>query len=259
MKICRRCDELGRSWGLLVYFGGGEALFKTVSFKQGWMRGIAQASPVMMGYLPIGFAYGVLAQKAGFSTLNTVLMSLLVYAGSAQFIAVALFAGGAPALSIVATTFVVNLRHLLLSAALSPHLRGWRKGELAAFAYELTDETFAQHAVRASRGPLSKAETFAINLASQVAWIFGSWLGAVAGGLIRDVKPLALDYVLAAMFIALLVLQIRDRVQIGVALFSGLLAVGLILVGLDRWSVIWATVIAAMAGVGVEQWIKNRS
>lgn len=229
------------------------------TFKQGWLRGIAQAAPVMMGYLPIGFAYGVLAQKAGLSTLNTVLMSLLVYAGSAQFIAVGLFAGGAPALSVVATTFVVNLRHVLFSAAMSPHLRGWRKDELAAFAYELTDETFALHAARANRGLLSKVETFAINLAAQMTWIFGSWLGAAAGGLIGDVKPLALDYVLAAMFIGLLVLQIKDRMQVGVALFSGLLAVGLTLIGLDRWSAILATVTAATVGVGVERWIKSKS
>ncbi|MEE8390137.1 MAG: AzlC family ABC transporter permease, partial [Anaerolineae bacterium] len=93
---------------------------KASSTRPGWLAGIIQAGPIVLGYIPIGLAFGVLAQKAGISTLNTLLMSLLVYAGSSQLIAVGLFASGVPALSVVLTTFVVNLRHVLLSAALSP-------------------------------------------------------------------------------------------------------------------------------------------
>ncbi len=96
------------------------------SGRPAWVRGVARAMPIVMGYIPIGFAYGVLAQQAGLSLFNTLAMSALVYAGSAQLIAAGLFAAAAPALSIVATTFVVNLRHMLFSAALSPYLRGWR-------------------------------------------------------------------------------------------------------------------------------------
>jgi 4-azaleucine resistance transporter AzlC len=79
-----------------------------------------QTLPIILGYVPVGFAYGVLAQKSGLSGINTLLMSLLVYAGSAQLIAVGLFAAGAAPLAIVATTFVVNLRHLLMSAPWRP-------------------------------------------------------------------------------------------------------------------------------------------
>ena len=81
-----------------------------------------QALPIILGYVPVGFAYGVLAQKSGLSGLNTLLMSALVYAGSAQLIAVGLFAAAVNPLAIVATTFIVNLRHLLMSAALAPYL-----------------------------------------------------------------------------------------------------------------------------------------
>ena len=80
-----------------------------------------------------------LAQKAGLSPFNTLLMSIIVYAGSAQLIAVGLISSGLTPLSIIITTFIVNLRHMLMSAALSPHLQSWRKPELAVFAYELTD------------------------------------------------------------------------------------------------------------------------
>ena len=84
-------------------------LRKSENTRWSWLRGVVLAAPIVMGYIPIGFAYGVLAQQAGLSTRNTVLMSLLVYAGSAQLIALGLFAAGLPALSIILTTFVVNV------------------------------------------------------------------------------------------------------------------------------------------------------
>lgn len=226
--------------------------------RRGWLKGVSRAMPIVLGYVPIGLAYGVLAQKAGLSALNTLLMSLLVYAGSAQLIAVGLFAGGASVLSVVLTTFVVNLRHLLFSAAVGPFLKRWRKIDLAVFAYELTDETFAVHAANfASEGVPGRAEVFATNVTAQVSWIFGSALGVLLGNVIADVKPLGLDYALPAMFVALLVLQIKDRVQVAVALLSGALSVGLLMAGLEQWNVIVATVIIATVGVMVDRWNKK--
>lgn len=227
--------------------------------ERGWLTGISQAMPIVLGYIPIGFAFGVLAQKAGISLLNTLLMSLLVYAGSSQLIAVGLIAAGVPALSVIITTFVVNLRHLLMSAAVSPFLKRWRKFELTAFAYQLTDETFAVHSARFASVSPNKAEVFATNATSQTAWVFGTWLGLMVGQLIADVKPLALDCALPAMFVALLVLQIKDRIQIAVALLTGALAVGLVLIGMDQWNVIAATLVGATIGVGFEKWTKRSS
>ncbi|MDY6876240.1 MAG: AzlC family ABC transporter permease [Chloroflexota bacterium] len=231
------------------------------STQRGRLAGVTQAAPIMLGYIPIGLAFGVLAQKAGMSSLNTLLMSILVYAGSSQLIAIGLFAAGAPVLSVILTTFVVNLRHMLMSAALSPLLGRWRKVELAAFAYQLTDETFAIHSARllTSSDPPNKAEVFGINMTAQVAWIFGTWLGTVVGQLITDVKPFALDYALPAMFVALLVLQIKDRVQIAVAFLTGVLAVGLLLLGVEQWHVIAATLVGATIGVISEKWAKKIS
>lgn len=227
--------------------------------KRGWNSGVSLVLPIVLGYVPIGIAFGILAQKAGVSTVNTLLMSLIVYAGSSQLIAVGLFGAGVPPVSIILTTFVVNLRHMLMSAAVAPYLKGWRKVELASFAYELTDETFAVHSGRfVSYGP-NKAEAFTINIITQAAWVLGTWLGIVLGGFIRDTKPLALDYALPAMFIALLVMQIKDRVQIAVALLTGTLAVGLLLAGVNQWNVMLATLVGATLGVGIEKWIKKSS
>jgi 4-azaleucine resistance transporter AzlC len=216
-----------------------------------------QVAPIVMGYLPVGAAYGVLAQQAGLSMLNTVLMSILVYAGSAQLIAVALFAGGVTPVSIIATTFVVNLRHMLMSASLAPNLKSWNKWELALFAYEITDESFAVHSVRFARGDLNKTTCFGINAIAQVSWIVASFAGFLAGASIPSVEPLGIDYALPAMFIALLVMQMKNGLHVLVAGFSGLTAIILIKAGADQWSVILATVIGATFGAGVESWTKK--
>ena len=111
--------------------------------KEQWLAGAGKALPVVLGYLPLGFAYGALASLAGISLPYIVLMSLLVFAGSGQFIAVNMYAAGAGSLSIIATVFLVNLRHLLMSASLSPYLQKFPRQSLPLVAFGLTDENYA--------------------------------------------------------------------------------------------------------------------
>lgn len=231
--------------------------YNMYQLKQGknpWLRGFLAAMPIVLGYLPVGFAFGVLAQKAGLSTITTVLMSLIVFAGSAQLIAVGLFSANITPVAIILTTFIVNLRHLLFSAAIFPNLANWRKGELAGFAFELTDETFALHSTRFSVHEVEKAEVFAINLTSHLAWISGSWLGAVAGRLVVEIEPLALDFVLPAMFIALLVMQIKKHTQVIAAVIAGITSIIFLLLGYSHLHVIIATIIGATFGAWIERW-----
>ena len=212
------------------------------------MKVISPAIPVMMGYIPIGFAYGVLSVNAGISTVNTVLMSLIVFAGSAQLMATSFFAQGLNPYSIIFTTLIVNLRHMLMSASLSPHMEKWKKTEVAGFCYELTDETFAVHSMRFNNGEKDAYSAIAINLICQGSWIAGTILGVLLGNLITDVKPFALDYALPAMFIALLILQIKSNRHIWVALCGGMASIFLWKFGITQWNVIIATVLAATLG-----------
>lgn len=223
--------------------------------KNPWLRGFLAAMPILLGYLPVGFAFGVLAQKAGLSTFSAVLMSTVVFAGSAQLIAVGLFSANITPIAIILTTFIVNLRHLLFSAAIFPHLGNWRRGELAGFAYELTDETFALHSARFSKDDVEKAEVIAINLTAHLAWISGSWLGAVAGKLVVEIEPLALDFVLPAMFIALLVMQIKRRSQVSTAVIAGITSAAFLLLGFSQLHVIIGTLIGATFGAWIERWM----
>ena len=226
---------------------------------RGWIRGATLAIPIVVGYIPIGLAFGVLAIKAGLSSSNTMFLSLIVYAGSSQLIAVGLFEAHAPAIAIILMTFVVNLRHLLMSAAISPHLRGWKKSEIAGFAFQLTDETFALHSAGFAAGPRSKTEVFGLNIATQAGWLLGTWLGLTAGQFVGDVETLALDYALPAMFLALLVLQIKDRSHVFIAILTGILSVAFSMGGVQQWNVILATLAGATLGVMVEHWTKKAS
>lgn len=221
------------------------------------LYGARQALPIVLGYIPVGFAYGVLAQKSGLGLLNAVAMSIIVFAGSAQLIAAGLFGAGAAPLAIILTTFVVNLRHLLMSAALAPKLKGWKKWQIALFGYELTDETFALHTMRMTKSSPPIAETFGVNITAQSSWVIGSIAGYLAGGQIADVRPIGLDYALPAMFIALLVPQVIKPVYLVMAVLAGTISVTLCLMGFSQSHVIVATVVASSAGLGVEQW-KNR-
>ncbi len=223
------------------------------------LAGLGPALPVVLGYLPIGFAFGVLAAGAGMSAAGSLLMSLIVFAGSAQLVAVGLIVQGLNPWAIIATTFVINLRHLLMSASLSPYMQKWSGLQIAGFSFELTDETFGVHSLRFNRGETAPNPALLINLVCHLAWVIGSLLGVLTGGLIGDVRPLGLDYALPAMFIALLVMQLRGRVYLAAAAIAAGLSMLIWYAGLTQWNVILAAVAAAAAGAGVERWQKQRS
>jgi 4-azaleucine resistance transporter AzlC len=228
-----------------------------------WIEGVITALPIAVGYVPVAVSYGVLAREAGLSSLNTLLMSLLVYAGASQLVAVGLFAADVFPSSIVLTVFIVNLRHLILTSALAPYLARWTRWEQALFGFEVTDETFAVHATRFAEGEglagAAKASSLALNVTAQVAWLSGTLLGILIKGHISDVRPLGLDYALPALFLALIVLQIKRWIHVAVAIVSGTLAVALLRVGWSRWYIILATLAGATFGVLLEKWITPQS
>jgi 4-azaleucine resistance transporter AzlC len=218
------------------------------------LRGMKAATPVAMGYIPIAVAFGVLASQVGLGLLEATAMSIFVFAGSAQLIAVGMIGTGASMGAIVLTTFLVNLRHLLMSAALAPYLKDLSRKELAWFGFQVTDETFALHSTRFRMAVPPVAESFALNGTAQVSWVAGTVLGVLAGGLLRDVEGLGLDYALPAMFIALVFMQVRDRTYLAVGTLAGVTAVVLQLMAFDSWSIMGSTIIAATSGVMLERW-----
>jgi len=210
------------------------------------------ALPIFIGYLPLGFAYGVLAINTGISPFWTIFMSFAVFAGAGQLIAVSMIGSGASILSILIASFMVNLRHFLMSAALAPFVQPLSKIWRVILSHSQTDEVFAVniHAFR-NGADCNISRLLACSLVAQSGWVLGSALGAFSGGFVADVKPLGLDFALASMFIALLVPLCIERISLLVALLSAFLAVTFNLMGFGQWSVICATLLGTSVGFGL--------
>lgn len=210
-----------------------------------------RAVPIILGYLPIGLAFGLLATTAGLSIYSAVAMSVFVYAGSSQLIAVGLIGAGIETAAITMTVFLVNLRHMLMSAYLAPFLGRLKRWEQVLFSYEITDESFAIHsAYFRSQGVPGKAELFALNVAAHLAWIGGTFFGALLGGHITvDIRAYGIDYALPAMFIALLIMQVESKGHALVAIIAAALSMVFYLAGLTQLYLILATICAATAGL----------
>jgi 4-azaleucine resistance transporter AzlC len=210
--------------------------------------GVKAAWPICLGYFPIGLAFGVIAEKAGLTPLEVGLMSLLVFAGSAQFIAVSMLTGGAGLIPIVMTTFVVNLRHLLMSSSLSVFLRDLGTWRMALYGYGVTDESFAVNLTRFRNESWDWRRALVVNHLSNAAWVGSTILGGYAGEFIPH-GAFGIDYALIAMFLCLLVFQLRGALYWLIAAVAGGLAVFISMVLPGNLYIVMASVLAATIGV----------
>jgi 4-azaleucine resistance transporter AzlC len=211
-------------------------------------RGAAAAWPICLGYAPIGLAFGVLAQKAGLTPLQIGLMSIIVFAGSSQFIAVSMLSAGASTISIVATAFVVNLRHFLMSSALAVYLKNSDRNKLTFFAYGVTDESFAVNLTRFRETDWNLDLALATNFTANITWCLTTVLGGFSGQFI-PAHAFGIDYALIAMFICLLVFQLRGSIYVITALIAGVLAVVLSISIPGNSYIVVASIAAAAIGV----------
>ncbi|MCR4667343.1 MAG: AzlC family ABC transporter permease [Desulfovibrio sp.] len=213
------------------------------------LEGIRRAIPIVLGYLPVGFAFGVLAVKNGIPHGIAIAMSFLMFSGSGQLMFVSMWAAGASALSMTCAVGIVNLRYLLQSAAESVWMGGLSRSIRFLLGLGISDETFAVHVTALQKGWERNLITlFTCNHVAQLGWIAGTVLGVFCGDLVSDVRPLGLDYALPAMFLALLVLQCISRLHAFCAILTLVLSVGLKYAGMTSWNIALATILGASVG-----------
>ncbi len=214
------------------------------------LTGIRLGLPILIGYVPLGIAYGVLAVKNGIPAMWAVAMSVFVFAGAGQFIAAGMIGGGASIPAVALANLMVNLRHILMSAALTPYVQPLPPAVRSLYAAGVTDELFAvQMADFRGGAPCSGWRLFACNLTAQSGWVIGTALGGLSGSFITDIKPYGLDFALPAMFLALLLPLCGERLQLATALTAALLSLLFTMAGTGRGSIILATVAAASVGL----------
>ncbi|MHB8908274.1 MAG: AzlC family ABC transporter permease [Syntrophales bacterium] len=229
-----------------------DSLQKGLEWRLAMRDGLSASWPICLGYTAIGLAFGVIARKTGLLPLEICLMSVVVYAGSSQFIATAMLGTGAGLLPVVLATFFINLRHLLMSSSLSPYLKDLRAGWLALFAYGVTDESFALNMSRFREGHWEWQRALVVNHVTNLSWIISTVAGSIGGQFI-PAGAFGIDYALVAMFICLLVFQLRGPIYVMVAIISGLLAVIVSLWIPGNGYILIASVIAASLGLCLRQ------
>ena len=226
----------------------------TSSPRSQFLSGARDELPILLGGWPFGMIYGVLALSAGLTPFEAQAMSAVVFAGSAQFIAVQLFQAGTPALVIVLTGFVVNLRHALYSASLAPFVRHLSPAWKGLLAYLLTDEAYAVTITHyRAEGELTHKHWyfFGAGLTLWAEWQVSTAVGIFLGAQVP--ASWGLEFTLALTFIALVVPLIRDRPTLLAALTAGLVAV--LAAGLPyRLNLIAAALAGILVGLALERW-----
>lgn len=162
--------------------------------------------PVMTGYVFLGFGFGILLEQNGYGLWWALAMSIFIYAGSMQYVAISLLTGGASLLTTVLTTLMVNARHLFYGISMVDAYKGAGKKK-PYLIFALTDETYSlvsQNQV--PEGMSRHGYCFAVSLLNHCYWVLGSALGSLAGNLI-PINYEGIDFVLTALFVTIFVEQ----------------------------------------------------
>lgn len=217
--------------------------------KQQYLAGIRSGLPVIPGFIPVGIAYAIIARQAGFSPFETVLMSATVLAGSSQIMAAGMVLQGAGLAAIIFATFVLNLRHLIMSTCVirsfpDAPLR-WRL--LASFG--VVDESFAVFSME--REEDHTLPRF-LGLVTDVycAWVFSAVLGVVSSSLLPRLLLDSMGIAIYAIFIAILLPGLRRGGSLALlVLLTALCNTLLSKVIAPSWSLIASTLLCAALGV----------
>ena len=181
--------------------------------------------PVMTGYVFLGFGFGILMQQNGYGILWAAAMSLFIYAGSMQYVAITLLSGGTNILTIALTTFVVNARHLFYGISMVEHYKGiGRKKPYLIFA--LTDETYSLVSQKQFSDKVHYHNyCFWVSLFDHCYWVCGTILGSLFGSLL-PINYEGIDFVLTALFVTIFVEQWLSTKRHGPAIIGLLSTLG---------------------------------
>ncbi|MDM5206916.1 AzlC family ABC transporter permease [Cytobacillus kochii] len=222
-----------------------ELLLQTreVPFRKGLQAGVS----IAIGYAPVALTFGLLAKTAGLSFIETVLMSMVVFAGASQYMALSLISLGTSTYEIIFTTFIVNIRHFLMSTALNEKAEDDKLMKKALYSFGITDESFSVIATK--DGVQKTGFILGVNIIGYMSWVTFTALGYVVGANLPQVLQESMTVALYAMFIGLLVPSMKGSAKVvylaaiaaglnTIFTFTGALSTG--------WSIVIATLISSV-------------
>ncbi len=230
-------------------------LSEDISRRNELLAGVRAELPLLIGVVPFGIVYGVVAVQAGLSSKLVQAMSSIVFAGSSQLVAAVLIGQSVPLLLVITTAAILNLRHLFYSASMAPYLRELPGPWKYLLAYLLTDEAYAVSVVHYSEtDPLRQEHHHWFFLGAGLT-LWTSWQISTMIGIFFKLSipsSWSLDFALALTFIAMLVPMLKDRPNLFAALVSGLCALGF--AGLPyRLGLVLAVLAGILAGTFMER------
>ena len=188
-----------------------------------WAEGFRKSLPVAMGYLPAGIAFGVLAQVAGIPVWATIMLSIVLYAGAAQYACLPMLSAGLPIGSIATNIAAINLRHVFYGMPLLQYLPKQKLAKTYCL-FALTDETFS--VMTSLPNESRQALILPISLFNQSWWVLASAIGVLIGSALSDLVP-HLDFALVCLFAILAYEQfqsIKRYFPIGIAIIALVIA-----------------------------------
>ena len=212
------------------------------------LDGVRVGLPIMLGYVPIGIAYAVMARQAGLTVGQTCLMSLTVYAGASQMMAAGMLAEHGGFLAIVLATFVLNLRHILMSTCVMHRMEPTSLPLRLLAAFGVTDESFALFTTGSGK---SRSVFFflGIHAAIYLSWNLGTLMGALAMDLLPPLLTASLGISLYAMFISILMPDLPGNGKLALlVLLTALCNTLLCRVMASSWALIVSTLLCAFVG-----------
>lgn len=226
--------------------------------KKLFWTGVRAEIPLLIGVIPFGMIYGVLALDAGLGPAPAQMMSSIVFAGSAQFITAGLVREAAPGLIIVLTIAVVNLRHMLYSASIAPYVRSLPMRWKVLLSYLLTDEAYATTILHYEQEETpANGHWFFLGAGTALwtTWQLSTAVGILLGATLPESWPL--DFALPLTFIAIVIPALKDRPAAAAACSAGLAA--LLAFGLPyKLGLMAAGLLGIAVGVFVEGWKSAR-
>lgn len=192
-----------------------------------FLAGARDSFPLVVGAMPFGLIFGTLALSSGLSFAGAMAMSALVFAGSAQFIALGLVAAGTAWPIVVLTTFVVNLRHILYSATLAPYVRHLPKRWQAPLAFWLTDETFLvviKHYTQNPTSPYNHWYYLGSALFMYTNWQICTYLGLTVGQMLPNAAEWGLDFAMPVTFIGMVIPYLKNRPMVAAVSVAGVVS-----------------------------------
>jgi len=215
--------------------------------EEAWVA-LRECTPVVLGVVPFGITCGIMGLTANMTGLETILMSVFVFAGASQFIGITMLGAGMGWGIIILTTLLVNLRHLIMGSSLAPYMMRLPFPLQAFLAFFLTDEAYALTISRIHKANYSVLYQLTASTTLYLVWVLSTIAGVVLGSYISDPLTWGLDFAMPATFLVLLIPLLADRkclIVFGIAAVASVVA-ALYLPG--KWYIIIACVTAILIG-----------